>query len=51
MTNEAEDVFVHHSNIEGTGFKNFDDEPEAEFNMVKGPKGYQAEAVQKLSRW
>ena len=45
------DVFVHHSNIEGTGFKSLDEEEEVEFNMVKGPKGYQAEEVKKLSSW
>ena len=44
-TDEGEDVFVHHSNIEGTGFKTLEEEEEVEFNMVKGPKGYQAEEV------
>jgi CspA family cold shock protein len=46
-TDEGEDVFVHHSNIEGTGFKTLEEEEEVEFNMVKGPKGYQAEEVKR----
>ena len=50
-TDEGEDVFVHHSNIEGTGFKTLEENEEVEFNMVKGPKGYQAEEVKKLSSW
>lgn len=41
-------MFVHHSNIEGIGFKSLDEGQEVEFNMVKGPKGYQAESVVKL---
>ena len=44
-TDEGQDVFVHHSTIEGTGFKTLSEGQEVEFNVVKGPKGYQAEAV------
>ncbi len=50
-TDEGEDVFVHYSNIEGNGFKSLDEDDEVEFNMVQGPKGYQAEEVKKLSAW
>ena len=50
-TDEGEDVFVHYSNVDGDGFKSLDEEDEVEFNMVQGPKGFQAEEVKKLSAW
>ena len=50
-SDEGEDVFVHHSNIEGTGFKSLDEDEAVEFNMVKGPKGYQAEEVKRHASW
>ncbi len=50
-TDEGEDVFVHYSNIDGDGFKSLDEDDEVEFNMVQGPKGFQAEEVKKLSAW
>jgi CspA family cold shock protein len=50
-TDEGEDVFVHYSNIDGNGFKSLDEDDEVEFNMVQGPKGFQAEEVKKLSAW
>ena len=48
-TDDGDDVFVHHSNIGGTGFKSLSEGQEVEFNQVKGPKGYQAENVVTLS--
>ena len=50
-TDEGEDVFVHYSNIDGDGFKSLDEDDEVEFNMVQGPKGFQAEEVKKRSAW
>ena len=50
-SDEGEDVFVHYSNIDGNGFKSLDEDDEVEFNMVQGPKGFQAEEVKKVSAW
>ena len=51
VSDDGEDVFVHHSTIEGTGFKTLDEGQEVEFDIVKSPKGSQAENVVKLSTW
>lgn len=49
ITTEAgNDVFVHHSAIQGDGFKTLDEGQEVEFETTKGPKGDQASKVVKL---
>lgn len=42
------DVFVHHSVIEGDGYKSLDEGQEVEFEVTQGPKGDQATKVVKL---
>ena len=42
------DVFVHHSVIQGTGYKTLDDGQRVEFEITSGPKGDQASNVVKL---
>lgn len=39
------DVFVHHSAIEGEGFKTLKEGQAVEFEVVEGPKGPQAANV------
>jgi CspA family cold shock protein len=43
----GEDVFVHFSNIAGSGFKNLEDGEEVTFDVVTGAKGLQAQNVQR----
>ena len=42
------DVFVHHTAIQGEGYKSLAEGQEVEFNIEKGPKGEQATNVVKL---
>ena len=46
--NAGDDVFVHHSAIQGSGFKSLDEGDAIEFDVAKGPKGLQAQNVVKL---
>ena len=41
----GEDVFVHYSAIQATGYRNLDEGAQVEFSVKKGPKGLQAEDV------
>lgn len=42
------DCFVHHSSIQGTGFKSLTDGEKVEFDLVEGQKGPAAENVVRL---
>ena len=39
------DVFVHHSAIQGEGYKSLNEGDNVEFEVVRGPKGDQAANV------
>lgn len=41
-----EDIFVHFSAINSNGFRSLQEAQRVQFNVVKGPKGLQAENVQ-----
>jgi CspA family cold shock protein len=43
------DVFVHHSAIQGQGFKSLKEGDEVEFEVTKGPKGPQASNLRIIS--
>jgi len=44
----GKDVFVHHSAIQGEGYKTLEEGQEVEFEIEKGAKGEQAAKVVKL---
>jgi len=44
---DGDDVFVHHTAIQGEGFKSLSEGQEVEFDVVDGPKGKQAANVVK----
>jgi CspA family cold shock protein len=41
----GEDVFVHYTAIQGDGYRNLQEGAAVEFEVVKGPKGFQASNV------
>ena len=42
------DVFVHHTAIQGEGYKSLEEGQQVEFEVQKGPKGEQAANVVKI---
>ena len=46
----SKDCFVHHSAIQGSGYKSLNEGDQVEFDMVQGTKGPAAENVTKISR-
>jgi len=45
----GKDCFVHHTAIQGTGFKSLSEGDEVEFDVVQGQKGPAAENVSRVS--
>ena len=44
----AKDVFVHHSVIEGSGFKTLQENETVEYDFEDGPKGMKATKVRRI---
>ena len=45
--NGGKDVFVHHTAIQGTGYKSLNEGDRVQFDVTQGPKGDQASNVVK----
>jgi len=45
---QGEDVFVHHSAVQASGFRSLAEGQAVEFDVTKGPKGLQAENVRAI---
>ncbi len=45
--NTGEDVFVHHSSIQASGYRTLNEGERVEFDVKQGPKGLQAENVRR----
>jgi CspA family cold shock protein len=44
----GDDLFVHHTAIEGEGFRSLSENQQVEFSVEQGPKGLQAVQVRAL---
>jgi len=42
---QGDDVFVHYSNIQGSGYKSLDEGQQVEFDVAQGRKGEEAQNV------
>ena len=49
LDDETTEVFVHHTAIQGEGFKSLGEGEKVELDVVEGPKGPKAENVSKVS--
>ena len=47
-TDDSEDVFIHHSEIQGEGFKTLEEDQRVEFTVETTDKGLQAKGLVKL---
>ena len=44
----GDDVFVHHTAVEGEGFRSLQENQQVEFSVEQGPKGLRAASVRSL---
>ena len=44
----SKDLFAHHSEIQGSGFKSLKEGMKVSFDVVQGPKGKQASNINKV---
>ena len=44
----ADDVFVHYSNIQGSGYRSLEEGQQVEFDVAPGRKGQEAQNVRAL---
>jgi len=44
-SDDGQDVFVHHSEIQSEGYRSLDEGARVEFEVANGPKGLKATAV------
>ena len=47
-TEEGNDVFVHYSEVQGSGFRTLEEGERVEFEIKQGPKGEQAANVVRI---
>lgn len=45
---QGDDVFVHYSNIQGSGYRSLDEGQQVEFDVAPGRKGEEAQNVRVL---
>ena len=45
---DGQDVFVHYSAVQGSGFRSLAEGDRVEFEVTRGPKGLQAANVKKV---
>ncbi|OGR08376.1 MAG: cold-shock protein [Desulfobacca sp. RBG_16_58_9] len=45
---DGDELFVHYTNIVGTGFRTLKEDDQVEFEVSEGPKGLQAINVNKI---
>jgi len=48
VTGEDKEIFAHHTDIQGTGFKSLQEGEEVEFDIKSTPKGEQAANIVKI---